>query len=168
MSIDDSRKEAVDHAWKIHEAVLGWTEKVDSKANYVATIETALIVGAVAMQTSGRRFGHLHGMALVLYWVGLGLLILGLVMCVWVVRPRLRTAKVKTESTNNFIYFGHVKHWDPTALENAFYKQDMLAMLSRQLVATSKIAWEKHLMLRWSVHLTAAGVLTLVWCSMAR
>ncbi len=168
MTAAEDKARAIDSAWKIHGAVVDWTAKVDTKANYTATIESALIVGTVAMHSTGRRFHDLHGAAVVFYWIGMGFLIAALVLSVAVVRPRLRRGKVKSEAPNNFIYFGHLRHWEPKELQNALLKEDLLPMLSRQLVATSKIAWQKHICVRWSVQLTAVGLLTLVGATIAR
>lgn len=147
-----------DTAWRIHGALVDWTGKVDTKASFALAIETALMAGVVALTGDGRRLSHLDG-----FWtkapfvLGVLALIAGLLSVAWVVRPRLRSKSVEVEAPSNFIFFGHAKHWEPAELAEALGTVDILPMLSRQIVAMSKIAWLKHRMLQHSMTLATIG-----------
>lgn len=98
-----------------------------------------------------RRLANLDGWPSVLFWVGVVFLIAALLCVVYVVRPRLRSKKVKLESQTNFIFFGHLKDWEADDLEDALTQRDVLPVLTRQLVNMSEIAWVKHRMLQLSL-----------------
>lgn len=151
---------ATETAWRIHAAIVDWTGKVDSKASFALAIESALLAGIVTLSGSGRRLSHLsgaweHGF----FWVGVAALIAAVVAAVFVVRPRLRSKHLKAEAPDNFIFFGHLNHWDPSDLARELPKRDVLPVLSRQLVRMSEIAWEKHIAMQWSVLLAFTGAL---------
>lgn len=59
--------------------------------------------------------------------------------------PRLRPRSVlEQEAGQSFIYFGHLQFWKPEDLKTALQQQDILPVLSHQLINMSKIAWRKH------------------------
>lgn len=151
----------VDTAWKIHAALTDWTGKVDTKASFALTIESALLVGVVTLSSKERVFGNLGGWSVVWYVSGIMLLILAVLSAVWVVRPRLRAPNLVPESQSNFIYFGHLRELDPDAVENHLHNTPVLPVLSKQLVEMSKIAWTKHRMVQVSMTLAPIGVLLL-------
>ncbi|MFF8280664.1 Pycsar system effector family protein [Streptomyces lateritius] len=73
-------------------------------------------------------------------------------------RPRLRASKkLEAECAENFIFFGHPKYWEPTALAQKLQEQDMLPVLTNQLVNMSKIAWKKHRYVQLSFLLAGIG-----------
>lgn len=105
---------------------------------------------------------HPTGLSSVLLILGTGALTASVTLSVLVVFPQLRARKTRQEYPSNFIYFGHLRHWVPTELENRLAADPIpLAQLSLQLVNTSKIAWRKHVWLQWSLSLFIAGVLAL-------
>jgi len=146
----------VDSAWKIHTAIVDWTGKVDSKASFALAIESAVLAGVISMTGGRRRLANLGGWAEVLFWSGMVFLLASLLCVVYVVRPRLRSKQVSAESASNFIFFGHLKDWNAEKLEEALRQEDVLPVLSRQLVNMSRIAWDKHRMLQLS--LTGAAI----------
>lgn len=157
MTEDDTHQNAIDNAWKIHGAVSDWTKSVDSKASFVLTIEVAILAGVISLMGGSRRLAHVQEFWWnVLLYMGIGALVVALVCVVWVVRPRTRKDKVEQEAPSNFIYFGHLNFLVPEDLERALKQEDVLPVLSRQLVTMGRIAWDKHNLLRWS--LTAAMV----------
>ncbi|WP_407107256.1 Pycsar system effector family protein [Rhodococcus aetherivorans] len=155
----------VDTAWKIHAAVTDWTAKVDTKASFALTIESALLVGVVTLSGEGRVFHHLSGWAVVWYVLGIALLIAGVVCAAWVVRPRLRSANLEAESHSNYIYFGHLQHLTPDAIQNHLESSEVLPVLSKQLREMSKIAWTKHRLVQLSMSLAPFGVVALSICA---
>jgi hypothetical protein len=96
--------------------------------------------------------------------LGIALLIFGILCAAYVIRPRLRRRKLKGEWSNNFIYFGHLRYWDPEDLERRLLKGEILPALSAQLVNMSKVAWRKHRMVQLSLVVGLAGFLLLVGC----
>ena len=161
--------EPVDTAWRIHGAVADWTGKVDAKASFALTIESAVLAGIITLSGSGHR---LHGPAgfwpRTMYWVGTSLVILGACLAVLVVAPRLRGGKVSGEAGRNFVYFGHLQHWTPGELEDALQNRDVLPVLTRQLVVMSQIAWTKHIRVKWSLYAASAGSVLVALAALVR
>lgn len=153
-----SSQDPIETAWRIHGAVADWTGKVDTKATFALTIESAVLVGIVALSGDGHRLSGLHGFgSQFVYWFGISLLVVGVLCAVKAVAPGLRHKKLPVEQRDNFIYFGHLKSWDPSRLETALKDKDILPVLSRQLVVMSKIAWHKHQMVLASLVSSVAG-----------
>ncbi|MGW2520015.1 Pycsar system effector family protein [Streptomyces sp. NPDC001617] len=132
---------------------------MDAKASFALTLESAALAGIVALSDKGRLFGSLHGWgARSLLWTGALLILAGAVLAILVVTPRLRSyATLKQEAHQSFIYFGHLQFWEAGNLETALQQQDMLPVLSRQLINMSKIAWRKHRFVQLSFLLAAIG-----------
>jgi hypothetical protein len=132
---------------------------VDAKASFALTLESATLAGIVALSDEGRLFGDLHGWgARALLWIGAVLILSGAVLAILVVTPRLRSrSTLKQEANESFVYFGHLQFWKPGDLETALQQQDMLPVLSRQLINMSKIAWRKHRFVQLSFLLAAIG-----------
>ena len=113
-------KDAIEDAWKIHGAVTDWTGKVDAKAAFVLTIESAVITAVLVGRGEGQQLATLVGL-----WrgiaLGAGLLALGVsvVLAAMVVVPNIRRSRVSVESSSNWIFFGHLKEgwlldpWSP-------------------------------------------------------
>lgn len=153
-----SQADAIESAWRVHAAIVDWTGKVDSKASFALAIESALLAGVVALAGDGRRLSDLSGACEKgFFWVGVACLIAAVMAAVFVVRPRLRQTSLKAEAPDNFIFFGHLRHWDAADLATELPKRDMLPVLTRQLVRMSEIAWEKHIAMQWSVLLAFIG-----------
>lgn len=155
----------IDTAWKIHAALIDWTGKVDTKASFALTIESALLVGVITLSGEGRVFHHLSGWAVVWYVLGVLLLIAGVLCAAGVVRPRLRAANLEAEAPDNFIYFGHLRHLTPEAVQHRLEGTPLLPVLSKQLVEMSKIAWTKHRLVQLSMSLAPFGVVALGICA---
>lgn len=141
----------IDTAWRIHADIADWTGKVDTKASFTSALETALLVGVLGIAGGKRRLSHLDGAALVVFWIGVAVLVASLLAVLYVVRPRIRSREMKPEAGENFIFFGHVKDWQPNELAAAISERDLLPVLSRKIVTMSKIAWAKHRLLQLSV-----------------
>ena len=150
------------HAWQVHTAVQSWTNQAETKATFLLTIESALLV------FFGTRFGDpdlLDGLtdfetniASLLILLGLICLFGGIVSLVEVVYPRLREKDMEKEKWNNAIYFGHLAGQDPKAIENTLRRRDPLEQLARQLRAMGDIALTKHRALKASIQVAGFGV----------
>lgn len=155
---------AIDTAWRIHQAQVEWTGKVDAKATFAFAIESAALATVVALTTNGRLFSDLEKYWLILYWVGLISLLISASFAALVVIPRLRSKHLAKESQTNFIYFGHARLWDVKELESALKDTAVLPQLSLQIVRMADISWTKHVRVQWSFCLAALGGIALVVC----
>lgn len=143
-------------AWQIHAALADWTGKVDSKANFALTLESAALGGIIAFMGSGHHLGQLHGwLPKSLFWTGITLLSLAALAAVSAVMPRLGSGD---SSSDNFIYFGHLRLWKVDDLEERLRTASPLESLSQQLVMMSRTAWTKHQRVRQSLYLAVFGV----------
>lgn len=164
-AVVDNDKESLETAWKIHGAIVDWTGKVDAKASFAFTIESAGVATTVALSGEKRIFSALEGpWQNFLYNGGIVSLLGAAAFAVWVVIPRLRMRHMKSEYPNNFIYFGHLKYWKPEDLPDAIGKKDLLPVLTHQLVNMSQITWRKHVAVKISMWLAIYGGASLVAC----
>ncbi|WP_278044862.1 Pycsar system effector family protein [Pseudonocardia sediminis] len=99
----------------------------------------------------------LTGWELGLFWVGTALLLTAVLFVITVVAPRLRSTKVASEWERNYIYFGHLMHWDPKDLQKVLVEEDPVPVVTRNIVVMSKIAWQKHRRLQISMWLATFG-----------
>ncbi|WP_432791421.1 DUF5706 domain-containing protein [Brevibacterium sp. K11IcPPYGO002] len=165
VSAPDNSK-AIDAAWRIHAAQIDWTGKVDAKAAFAFAIESAALATVIGLSAPGRLFSELgNGFLLTLYYTGLFGLLVSIAFAALVVFPRLRGRHTKAESADNFIYFGHARHWEATVLKTALAEVDLLDQLSRQIVVMATIAWTKHKRVQWSVSSAVAAAALLVICA---
>lgn len=152
------RKGATEDAWRIHAAIVDWTGKVDSKASFALALESAVLGVIVTLAGKGRRLSELDSYwETRLFWAGVGLLVAALLVVVTVVAPRLRSLRSRSEWRTNYIYFGHLRKWEPQDLERALIRGDHLPAVSRNVVTMSKIAWRKHRRLQLSLWLAVLG-----------
>ncbi|WP_433402558.1 Pycsar system effector family protein [Streptomyces sp. CA-146814] len=156
---------ALDNAWRIHTSVAEWTGRVDVKASVVLTLEIAILAGLVTVSTEGDM--RMTGVRLVLLLAGACLLVAAVVSAVLVLMPRMRARKVRDEVAADFVYFGHLRLWDPVRLAEAL-QQDVLPVVTRSIVVNSDIAWRKHWLLRLSIVLALAGGLPLLLALLLR
>lgn len=158
--------DSLDVAWKVRAAQVDWTGKVDTKASFAFAIESAALGLTVALSSAGRAYTQLsNNLGHALYWVGLVMLLLGAGFALAVVIPRLRSSRTGDEAVNNYIYFGHLRHWNARDLAAKVQDEDaLLNMLSRQCVIMAQIAWRKHCLVQISMGVGAAGIGLLVIC----
>jgi hypothetical protein len=152
-----SSAEAQEKAWRIHAAIGDWTARVDAKASFALTLQSAAMAGIVALSGTGHRLGQVHGFSRIFLWLGALLILAGAALAILVVVPRLRAGKVLTEAPQSYVYFGHLQHWNAADLALALENEDILPVLSKQLVMTSKIAWDKHLLVQRSFAISGLG-----------
>lgn len=150
---------ALDNAWQLHAAQMEWTGKVDTKAGFILTLDTAAIATGVALSADGLVFhGIRESWIQVLYGFALSSLIVAAALAAWAVAPALRSGKLKEEATVDFIYFGHSRHWQADDLAAVLRDGDALPVVTRQVVRMAGIAWDKHRRVWWSTWLTLVGV----------
>ncbi|ARF74877.1 hypothetical protein B7C62_23565 [Kitasatospora albolonga] len=136
-----------------------WTARVDVKASVVLTLEIAILAGLVTVSTEGDL--SVGGARLVLLVAGACFLVAAVVSAVMILMPRMRVRRMRDEAPHDFVYFGHLRLWDPVALAEAL-GHDVLNALTRSIVINSRIAWRKHWLLRLSIILALAGGLLLL------
>lgn len=170
MEVPPDDPSSVELAWKIHSAIDAWTGKADLKASIMLPLETAAL-GFVASQSSrGHAFSNLTGWHLCLYWSGVVILGGATLAAGAVVFPRLNAREAKRRWKDNFIYFGHLRHWEEEALaaELRAAGPRQVDALATQLVTMSKIAWRKHVCLQASVIGLMAAAACLVIAGLLR
>ncbi|MFI9154871.1 Pycsar system effector family protein [Streptomyces sp. NPDC053367] len=157
--------DAVETAWRIHSALADWTGKVDAKAGFALTLESAALGAMVAFAKADHHPAQAADTApRLLFWLGAVLLGVAALASVSVVSPRLRTRRPH-DWREHFVFFGDLRHWEPARLAETLTTTSPLNSLTRQLVDMSEIAWAKHRRVRQSLVLAVAGVLVtaLAW-----
>lgn len=155
----------IENAWKIHAALVDWTGKVDTKASFTLTIESALLAGVMALSGENRALSNLCGLPAFLYVVGISLLVVAVCYAVLVVRPRLRSKNLTAEARQHYIYFGHLRKLKPSMVRDHLENTPVLPVLSKQLVEMSKIAWDKHKMVQRSMTIAPLGLVALLFAA---
>ncbi|WP_051835833.1 Pycsar system effector family protein [Streptomyces sp. NRRL WC-3549] len=160
MSQADSRAEATKIAWQIFGSLHESTRTVDAKASFALAMESAALAGIAALFGGGRSLDQVNGFAGVVLWLGVAALGLSAVLAVLVVVPRHNgQGRSPRPGEDEFIFYGHLRHWSPAALEQRLTEADPLPTLSRQLVVLSAIAWTKHKRVQQSLALAVVGSL---------
>ncbi|CAM5593929.1 hypothetical protein SGLAM104S_04477 [Streptomyces glaucescens] len=145
-------------AWKLQAGLADSTGKADAKASFALAIQSTALALLGILTGTGTTLGNVkHGVPLVLLWAGTILLIAGACCAAAAVSPNLRREIRGPQPDDDFLFFGHLRHWDPVALEAALRDKDLLSQLSRQIVVMSEIAWAKHRRVQWSFALAAVG-----------
>ncbi|WP_298585143.1 Pycsar system effector family protein [uncultured Kocuria sp.] len=157
-----------EHAWQIHSAQMDWTGKVDAKASFALALDSAAIAALVALSAENMIFADvMDSWARIPYWVSVGLFAVAGGCALWAVAPSLRWWALNDEWDDNYIYFGHVRHWHAENLSMVLGSGDITPVLSRQIIQMSRIAWKKHLKVGFSLWLAGAGVLSLIVAAIA-
>jgi hypothetical protein len=152
------RREAVETAWRIHASLADGTSRVDNKAVFALSIESAMLAVAAALSGGSASPVEVDGTpGTWLLRVAMALLAAAALLSISVVTPRMRSAGVRQDWPDNFTYFGHLRLWEPDALAAHLRDADPLTSLSRQIVAMSQIAWGKYHLVRLSLLLAALG-----------
>ncbi|WP_127572568.1 Pycsar system effector family protein [Georgenia faecalis] len=142
----------LENAWRLHDAQMDWTGKVDAKAAFSLTIQSALLAAALSLLNEMDTC-----IEYVLIALGVLLVMAGVAFAASVVAPRLRHKHVRAETASNFIYFGHARGWSPDALARELRQSDLMDQVARQVVVMADIAWEKHRRVAWSIWLAVSG-----------
>jgi pycsar effector protein len=145
-------------AWKVHESLVDHTGKVDNKAGLVLSVEVAILGAIVALTSANRIFADLGDKWVsVMFHTGFILIICAVVVAVSALAPRLHTRRSEQHWQANFVYFGHLRFWQPDELTHALREQDALDVLSRQIIDISRILWVKHRCVQISLWLAIGG-----------
>ncbi|KAB2349600.1 Pycsar system effector family protein [Actinomadura rudentiformis] len=153
------------YAWRVHQALHDWTAKVDAKASVILTLETAMLSMIVVFAGSGKRLSRLTGLEVWTFRIGIVLLVCAIILAGSAVFPQLNRREARRNWRRNYVYFGHLRRWDPADLVNALesgHGQPNKLVLSTQLIALSRIIWRKHSFLQCSMILVVIGNIA-VW-----
>lgn len=160
MSQEESRAQAVKTAWQIHAALHESTRTVDAKASFALAMESAALAGIAALSGSGRSLGHVTGFGELVLWSGTALIGISAILAVLVVVPRHNgQGRSPDPGEDEFLFYGHLRHWAPDDLAQRLSRADALPTLSHQLVVMSAIAWTKHKRVQQSLLLAVVGSL---------
>ena len=158
-----SKRDALDNAWRIHDAQADWTGKVDAKASFVFAIQSAALTAVLGLTGLDKIYNDLDAWwKVALYTLGLALLAAGGVLAGIVVAPRLRSKVASSEAHENFVYFGHAREWKPKELADQIRDGDIIDQLARQIIVMAKIGWVKHRLVQVSFWIGLGGGLVLV------
>ncbi|MFJ4670461.1 Pycsar system effector family protein [Kitasatospora purpeofusca] len=158
---DTASSTAIDRAWRIHGSLSDSIGRVDVKAAFALSLETAALVAitsAVRSMPTGPSPQWRHPALVVILWLSAVLVGSALLFAVAAVVPRIGANDSTDDWPSNTVYFGHLRRWPATELAESLTEQDLLPALSRQLVALSRIAWAKHTKVRTSLALGGIGV----------
>lgn len=157
------QKDAINFAWQVHNAQEAWTGKVDTKASILLALEGGSLFAVLAANAERGALRALTGLAVAFETAGVLLLLVALLCSAGAVFPLLgRVRQHKLTYRAHFIYFGHVRHWQPPELAEALRRSgedSEFDMLARQLIAMSKRNWAKHRLVQLSLLSSLLGVL---------
>jgi hypothetical protein len=149
-----------EYSLNVQRALHEWTAKVDTKASVVLTLETAAFGAVLAFSSETRPLAHLSGSLVWFYRSGVSFLI-GAILCAGAaVFPQLNRRNARRTWQHNYVYFGHLRRWQPkdliTAVQTDGTEREHF-VVSTQIIALSKIVWRKHVFLQWSMSLALLG-----------
>lgn len=142
-------------AWKIQAALADWTGKADTKASIALSVQSTVLALVGVLAASGTTTRSTPGQALL--WAGGFILLCGALLAAATVAPNLRLERRGPDPDDDYLYFGHLRHFEPEGLERALRSGATLSALSRQIVVMSQIAWTKHRRVQLSFLLAVLG-----------
>jgi hypothetical protein len=157
---EKGRKSFEAYAWHITETLHEWTSKVDNKASVILSLETATLGLILVFAGAGKPLGNLAGLPVWLFRAGVVFLALAIVTAGIAIFPQLNRRDARKTWQKNYVYFGHLRRWDPANLVTAVRKTvetEADLVLSTEIVALSKIIWRKHAFIQWSMSFVASG-----------
>jgi hypothetical protein len=124
----------------------------DAKAGFAGTVQLAALFAVVDGKAG------IHGP---LQWIAGGLLVAAVIVTVLAVWPSLPSRKAGGNTSAHWLHFGVVRHLAADELA-ARIQTGYLEGICRQATALSRIAYSKHVRLRWSLLIALAGVVAAV------
>ncbi|MGZ0147643.1 Pycsar system effector family protein [Kribbella sp. WER1] len=145
-------------SWRVLGEIAGSIGKADTKAGFVATLNTAVLAGVFTLT----HFDGLGTAARVFVTVGSVALVIALMFAVAVVLPILRARKSK-HTSGNYLYFGTVRNHTAADLLARIDSEDTAHTVCAQAVVLSRLSWLKHRLLQVSMWATIAGTNLIGW-----
>ncbi|MER6047716.1 DUF5706 domain-containing protein (plasmid) [Streptomyces sp. BHT-5-2] len=144
-------------AWRIQAALADWTGKADTKASIALSVQSTVLALVGVLATSGHGAAARSAPGQALLWAGGCILLCGALLAAAAVAPNLRLERRGPGPDDDYLFFGHLRHFEPEALEAALRSGSALSALSRQIVVMSEIAWTKHRRVQFSFVLAVMG-----------
>jgi hypothetical protein len=148
---DEATVVELEHAWRTYEALQAAIARTETKATFLVTIESALLVFFVTMIGTDGVFADFQK---VLVYIA-GLLAFGGTLWLFVAIIALVRVIVPHRSETDLA--AHFAERDPTAIAQSLRHNDALLTLSHHLRVTSEAAINKDLLLAKSVRLGLSG-----------
>lgn len=150
---------AIAFGWRVHQSQEAWTAKVDVKASIVLALTGAVLVAIVAGNNKDGVLTTLTGWRDIVLTASVALIFIALTLAGAAVYPLLgRVKDHKARHLDHTIYFGHLRHWDPSQLAaklQALSPAEETKQLALQMKMMSEGNWRKHRCLQGA--LVAAG-----------
>jgi hypothetical protein len=155
----DADPAAIEFAWRVHQEIIDWIGKVDTKAAIILPFESAVLGVVVSLSSKGHVFAHHAGWRLCLDYGGFTAFIGALFFSAMVVMPQLNRRRIKWQPKRNAMYFGTLRRLDGEELlvRMRASPHNQLTMLCQHLQNTSAICWRKHSWLQSSMALLLIG-----------
>jgi Family of unknown function (DUF5706) len=155
---------STEFAWRVHKAQASWSSNADVKASILLAMEGGALYAVISALGEGGLLARLGGRPdVVTNAIGISALVLGIVAAAIAIFPRLGQ-KDKRDRHQHVIYFGDLRHWNPTELSSqlaGLSEGEELKVLSRQLTEMAKHNWAKHRWVQISLILSLAGILSI-------
>lgn len=168
----DDAQRGIEFAWRVHSAQESWTAKVDGKASLLLALQGGALFAIASGHQKDGFLAKLTGWHLAVVIAASIGLVVGIVSTIAAVIPQLGHAKKhRAEYRGHLVYFGHLRHWEPSELAAKLARvtgADELRMLGFQLQRMSEINWRKHQMLRVGLLLTALSIVAVTVVAMTK
>lgn len=147
----------LDMAWKIQATLTDSTGKADTKASVALSLQSTVLALLGVLAASGHGLGARSIPGQILLWAGGCVLFCGALLAAAAVAPNLRLERRGPHPNDDYLFFGHLRHFEPEALEAALRSGSALSALSRQIIVMSEIAWAKHRRVQLSLLFAVTG-----------
>jgi hypothetical protein len=167
----DERNQSIDTAWRIFGASSEWHSRLDVKAGFTLTADTALLAGAIALTKDKGVLAGLPELSRYCFYIGAFCIVVSLWSAIGVVAPVTRPAKdLKIEASNGkFIYIGNLKFLGESKILDYLNNNEMtLPALAKELKNISAIGWLKHVLLSLALFFMFEGVVLFIGTLVAR
>lgn len=149
-------------AWQVHLAQEAWMSKVDTKGSILLALEGGALFAILSASGKDGVPGRINGWHHPLEISGTMMILLAMASAGLAVFPRLGISrKHRGQYRDEFLYFGHLRHWAPEELDarmRRLHPEDELTALTSQVVRISKSTWTKYRLVQLSLVLAISGI----------
>lgn len=136
--------------------------KVDTKGSILLALEGGALFAILSASGKDGVLARLNGWHHLLEVSGTMAILLAMTSAGLAVFPRLgATRKHRGQYRDQFLYFGHLRHWSPKELDarmRQLHPEDELRALTSQVVRVSKSTWVKYRLVQLSLVLAICGI----------
>lgn len=138
----EAGSESPEQLWKVHQLMLDWIGRFDTKAAYVITIDSAALAAIWTLSAPTRYLADIQDpLTAAGFWAAVGLLFLSVLVAGFSVIPK--HALTAEHSAESVTYFGHIRNMNATDFDLRV-SQELNAHLSQAVIALAKVAWQKQ------------------------